>query len=882
MKKRLLALLLCVALVASLLTVAALADSGDISYDTEITTSKVSVGVNNYYCMIDPQTWEIYPFILIRQGNQLVSDTDYYAENGDAVKVYPNKWAHVNERGYFYYIETAKGNGYMLEMYLNIKHCEVTFDANGGQFDDGSTEISYNIPYEEPYSDLPTPYLEGYTFEGWRMATDSGEWAIEGSPVISSFNHTLYANWHLTTCTVYFDLNGMPGTSIAPIDVNYGETITLPTPENVPGYTFVGWYFNETKWENTTPVTGNIILSARWEESTSDPETPPQGNEVDVFNFINADQYFDCSNYALSGRYLSAMQDVVSAADWVDVEEQMNRDWGGSCYGMSAVFILNWFDDLDPGFFQSGSDLLHDLSWPSNNSNVLNLINYYHLQQYTEQGSNGFYYSKLNNGDYNKELVEIMKSGDVPVMISFLPTVDSGHAIVGLNGVQNGDGSYSITVYDPNQWRLDTMTISADYRSVSFASGNYPSTVGVINSKPASSRGTTYDHANLQDYFTGGLSVVKQNMYKLNTELLNFTITAANGQYATFTNGIQTDGSLSVQLSIALNAGYDDNGVTYILPASSAYTINVNSGEGYISLTVGKYNVAMESNGISTLALTSDGKVDTSAPKSVEQMFTLTSDEIGNDRNSVTLSGEDNGFSLSAYDGIAEANSENDKPITLTSSNVFTDEQDNPVEFESTSGGVIYEVDKEEMNTPEPDQNPEPLPEEPDETLNTLPFTDVNRGDWFYDYVDYVYANGLMDGVSDASFNPNGTMSRAMVWAILARIDGQTVTGESWIEAARAWAMSNGISDGTDPNGLVTREQFATMLWRYAGEPGSTFSLAAYTDAGRVSDWAQGAMRWAVEKGIITGVTETEIDPHGTATRAQAAAMLMRFMEDIK
>ena len=204
------------------------------------------------------------------------------------------------------------------------------------------------------------------------------------------------------------------------------------------------------------------------------------------------------------------------------------------------------------------------------------------------------------------------------------------------------------------------------------------------------------------------------------------------------------------------------------------------------------------------------------------------------------------------------------------------------MEFESTSGGVIYEVDKEEMNTPEPDQNPEPLPEEPDETLNTLPFTDVNRGDWFYDYVDYVYANGLMDGVSDASFNPNGTMSRAMVWAILARIDGQTVTGESWIEAARAWAMSNGISDGTDPNGLVTREQFATMLWRYAGEPGSTFSLAAYTDAGRVSDWAQGAMRWAVEKGIITGVTETEIDPHGTATRAQAAAMLMRFMEDIK
>ena len=185
-----------------------------------------------------------------------------------------------------------------------------------------------------------------------------------------------------------------------------------------------------------------------------------------------------------------------------------------------------------------------------------------------------------------------------------------------------------------------------------------------------------------------------------------------------------------------------------------------------------------------------------------------------------------------------------------------------------TSGGNIPSIDVPSSQAEEP--------------IGSLPFTDVSTGDWFYDYVDYVYANGLMDGVSDASFNPNGTMSRAMVWAILARIDGQTVTGESWIEAARAWAMSNGISDGTDPNGLVTREQFATMLWRYAGESGSTFSLAAYTDAGRVSDWAQGAMRWAVEKGIITGVTETEIDPQGTATRAQAAAMLMRFMEDIK
>ena len=164
-----------------------------------------------------------------------------------------------------------------------------------------------------------------------------------------------------------------------------------------------------------------------------------------------------------------------------------------------------------------------------------------------------------------------------------------------------------------------------------------------------------------------------------------------------------------------------------------------------------------------------------------------------------------------------------------------------------------------------------------DITPPTFPFTDVTTGQWFYGYVEYVYANGLMDGTSATTFEPNANMTRAMVWAILARIDGETVTGESWQTVARTWAMANGVSDGTDPNGLVTREQFATMLWRYAGEPESTYSLSAFSDAGSLSDWAETAMAWAVEHGIITGMTDTTLVPQGTATRAQCAAMLMRY-----
>lgn len=169
--------------------------------------------------------------------------------------------------------------------------------------------------------------------------------------------------------------------------------------------------------------------------------------------------------------------------------------------------------------------------------------------------------------------------------------------------------------------------------------------------------------------------------------------------------------------------------------------------------------------------------------------------------------------------------------------------------------------------------------EEPDEPSAALPFTDVAASAWYYDAVSYVYANGLMDGVSALSFNPDGAMTRAMVWAILARIDGETVTGADWAAEAREWAVAAGVSDGTDPDGYVTREQLVTMLYRYAGEPAASGSLSGWADAARVSDWAEGAMVWAVGEGVITGASATELNPAGSATRAECAAILMRYVE---
>lgn len=163
-----------------------------------------------------------------------------------------------------------------------------------------------------------------------------------------------------------------------------------------------------------------------------------------------------------------------------------------------------------------------------------------------------------------------------------------------------------------------------------------------------------------------------------------------------------------------------------------------------------------------------------------------------------------------------------------------------------------------------------------------LGFTDVAPGAWYYDAVAYVSENGLMNGVDTGIFDPDGSLTRAMVWTILARIEGaDTEGGETWYAKARDWAMETGVSDGTDAMGAITREQLVTMLWRSRGEPVVNFLLTA-RDADSISSWAYEAMRWAVSEGIIEGDENGFISPAATATRAQAAAIIMRFIEGAK
>ncbi len=163
-------------------------------------------------------------------------------------------------------------------------------------------------------------------------------------------------------------------------------------------------------------------------------------------------------------------------------------------------------------------------------------------------------------------------------------------------------------------------------------------------------------------------------------------------------------------------------------------------------------------------------------------------------------------------------------------------------------------------------------------------FTDVPAGSWYEEAVNYVHEKGLMNGTSSNAFSPNANTTRGMIVTILARVEGVNTNGTPWYAAGQKWAMDNGISDGTNMPGVITREQLATILYRYAKQKGYDVSksaaLTAFSDADKVSGYASEAMQWAVAEGLLQG-SNGKLNPQGSATRAQVATILMRFMEKI-
>ena len=181
------------------------------------------------------------------------------------------------------------------------------------------------------------------------------------------------------------------------------------------------------------------------------------------------------------------------------------------------------------------------------------------------------------------------------------------------------------------------------------------------------------------------------------------------------------------------------------------------------------------------------------------------------------------------------------------------------------------------------------------------PFADVAEGDWFYDYVRYAHENGLFAGVSGTEFDPDEGMTRAMIVTVLYRAEGEPATGnesrsdsfddvalQSWYGPAVYWAQMNGIVKGYSdevfaPDKLITREEMAAIMYRYAGYKGVDTSaagdLSQFSDQAQIANWARGNVEWTVGYGLISGRNNGTLDPKGNITRAETAAILQRFLE---
>ncbi|MGI6499082.1 MAG: GH25 family lysozyme [Oscillospiraceae bacterium] len=171
-------------------------------------------------------------------------------------------------------------------------------------------------------------------------------------------------------------------------------------------------------------------------------------------------------------------------------------------------------------------------------------------------------------------------------------------------------------------------------------------------------------------------------------------------------------------------------------------------------------------------------------------------------------------------------------------------------------------------------------------------FTDVAPGIWYADAVTYCRKNNLMNGTADALFSPDDTMSRATLVTVLYRLSGgpaaawvnpfSDVAADAWYHDAVVWAFHENLVDGYGdaqfgPNDPVSREQFAAILWRKAGEPWPQTEILSFSDRSELSNWSFRAVLWAMETGLFNGKPQNRFDPQGNATRAEAAVILQRY-----
>ena len=296
----------------------------------------------------------------------------------------------------------------------------------------------------------------------------------------------------------------------------------------------------------------------------------------------------------------------------------------------------------------------------------------------------------------------------------------------------------------------------------------------------------------------------------------------------------------------------------------------------YIKPTIERNVATWQQSSFSIVVLTADSR--TATVKMNDLDVTLTPEDVGKELPTVTRPGKD----FTGWTFVIGGTEYPGGPYTK-----LTDELLDALNKAQTEGKEITATPNFKNKTSsggsssgkiESPNKPKTEPAKADASK----FRDVATSDWYFDAVQYVLEKGLMNGTSDWTFAPNDATTRGMIVTILARVEGVNTNGNPWYAAGQKWAMQNDISDGTNMPGVITREQLATILFRYARMKGYDVSksaaLTGFVDSDKVSSYAFDAMQWAVAEELLKG-SNGKLDPQGSATRAQVATILMRFMQ---
>ena len=599
---------------------------------------------------------------------------------------------------------------------------------------------------------------------------------------------------------------------------------------------------NTTYTVTVKDARGNTIAATTLESA---------GRETSSWGFTNKD-----ASYSLTDLKRYYPESIAEAL--YDLDKSHGED--GLCFGMALAGAL--WQQGDMPRISSIHELLNTTSWGT--TLVSGQWQGVSLEDYIKacnalQFSQPYAKQTRNNRDDYDGLVRAVKSGE-PVIIGTWINGMEGHAVLAYD-YKEDSSSFTIYVQDPQCMPYQISTLTLKGRSGAWYGWSYERRVWKVDSSGAedpnmyfawrSATTTPDDDFSVDSVFADAKENIK---YNIGNDLDNLWNGLVGGAGASVTPIAGTSGAwLEGSGTVTMNSLSDE----------------VSLADSEISVTARGTNARFAlADGIDSATVSGSGNL---ALNCIAGDVTVAFN--GTAANGVTLARSGDSVTISGASGGSVVVSENGATTTTTT---ITPGQDVSV----TLDGDINE--------------------EPDTPAGDMPFTDVRTSDWFYDPVKYVYEEGLMTGTGATAFAPNVTTTRAMIVSILYRLEGgPAVSGNSspfndvhtsdWYYDAVRWAERTGVVGGVGdgrfaPNTAITREQLAAMLMNYANYKHQNVSaradLSRYSDADRVSAWAEDAVAWANAEGYISGMTTTTIAPQGSATRAQVAAILQRYLAD--